>query len=768
LDRISIETTASVAMGLYDIGITGGAGHYDPIDWNEADERENAWVAVNRSCKGAENFSIDMNNPLLGAQNSATTIGAIDSCARLNENNVIDADEDPVDLDGNGLPEADTVIIDVTANNIPASNPMAGFTLTVSFPSETSLVFASGNYMLTSGAGSSLYSVDDPLPEADGRWTANAVDLNTGLTDNDAETGSGIVERLYLQSSGNASGVHPVTLVTAAHVDVNNELFSPEFIYNGMLALNTACPGEPALPVVPPPGVVPELLTLEEDTTASSASSDPDTDGDAHPDSVEQNCGSDPLSQTSTPERIDGKYAGADEDADSQVDEPLPSGSIGFDCDGDGFIGATENHIYAPNARGDQDPCGTNNSPPTVPPAPIGWPADLKAGGSYSVNRVNISDLASFVAPIRYMNTDVGTRPGDVRWDLAPGSTFGKDINVQDLAALISGGSGHPRMLNGARAFNGPYCPEAIDTHARQASYSNPPLTTTSHYINDLTGDCTNDYWTNQARGADQGRLGQLGALVLDFGGQVYNAGQWGILDWNGEFHSENTVVCAVQGFIDGFWHFSAYSQYMAIAIGTNNSLTTDYLSGYTWAGLVNRFADYLRVTGFDVQLRVRGANDIEPSFGAATNSSSWAGGYSSRAIRSYYHYGTADGCPASGTGPYTNASCNNGWLQSDVMYTAWGNIKAWPLPEIYLTDGTNAWQWQQLSAYAHHHSGWGSMDWVGAMTQLYACHQRSCHPSTMNHPVEGWRQLQSASDSEWRTWGREVSYSTDIRWQPY
>ncbi len=63
----------------------------------------------------------------------------------------------------------------------------------------------------------------------------------------------------------------------------------------------------------------------------------------------------------------------------------------------------------------------------------------------------------------RYLNTNVGTHPGDVRWDLVPGKgPFLKDINIQDLTALIAGQTGFPPMLGGkgtVKAFNGPVCP---------------------------------------------------------------------------------------------------------------------------------------------------------------------------------------------------------------------------------------------------------------------------------------------------------------------
>lgn len=185
-----------------------------------------------------------------------------------------------------------------------------------------------------------------------------------------------------------------------------------------------------------------------------------DTDGDGVPDDIEAGCGSNPNDGSSIPERVDGAFAGVDDDLDTLIDEALPGGASSFDCDGDGYNGAAENHVYTPSIQGDQDPCGTNNSPPTDPPSPIGWPADLAGGGiPDSDNRITIQDIVSFLAPIRYLDTNVGDNTGDVRWDLAPGpGIFLTDINIQDLVTLITI---KPLMLGGVKAYGspGPTCP---------------------------------------------------------------------------------------------------------------------------------------------------------------------------------------------------------------------------------------------------------------------------------------------------------------------
>jgi len=64
--------------------------------------------------------------------------------------------------------------------------------------------------------------------------------------------------------------------------------------------------------------------------------------------------------------------------------------------------------------------------------------------------------MASFIAPVRRLNTSSGDAGFDQRWDLVPGSSFGETINVQDMASLIVV---RPPKLGGMRAYNGPECP---------------------------------------------------------------------------------------------------------------------------------------------------------------------------------------------------------------------------------------------------------------------------------------------------------------------
>ena len=190
-----------------------------------------------------------------------------------------------------------------------------------------------------------------------------------------------------------------------------------------------------------------ELSRDVDDDGVPDAGDTSDTDSDGLRDQAEHFCGSDPGSPVGWPERIDPPFVSLDDDGDTSFDEVLPPGSSAYDCDGDGYSGTVESHAFGSTSRGDQDACGTT-----------AWPADFVPGGvPDGTNRVTVSDLASYLAPIRHLNTSPTEGGYDQRWDIVPGAgAFSKAININDLASLIVVA---PRMLGGARAFNGPVCP---------------------------------------------------------------------------------------------------------------------------------------------------------------------------------------------------------------------------------------------------------------------------------------------------------------------
>ena len=75
---------------------------------------------------------------------------------------------------------------------------------------------------------------------------------------------------------------------------------------------------------------------------------------------------------------------------------------------------------------------------------------------------IDISDLGSFVSGVRKLGKNPNQTGFSSRWDLVPGNsnlTSSGWINIVDLTAVVSGASGFPPMLGGAKAMNGPAVP---------------------------------------------------------------------------------------------------------------------------------------------------------------------------------------------------------------------------------------------------------------------------------------------------------------------
>jgi hypothetical protein len=67
-----------------------------------------------------------------------------------------------------------------------------------------------------------------------------------------------------------------------------------------------------------------------------------------------------------------------------------------------------------------------------------------------------MSDVTSFLAPVRHIWTSPGDAGYDARWDLVPGKgVFGENINIADITLLLTV---EPPMFGGQRAFSGPTC----------------------------------------------------------------------------------------------------------------------------------------------------------------------------------------------------------------------------------------------------------------------------------------------------------------------
>jgi hypothetical protein len=188
---------------------------------------------------GAQKASIDMfpfatpANTIAPGTNNGGAVGSRETCARINENNTLDADEDSVD----------TKQLDVTMEGIPSSHPLAlGYAAGLGYPVPHTQVVAQSHMLITQATGSSLFDVSDLQPDTDGSFDMGAAD--TGPMPGAAEWGSGPLNRVSLATtSGAVTGVYPLTLQYAAHTDPNNLTWAPlDPLNSGKIAINTACP----------------------------------------------------------------------------------------------------------------------------------------------------------------------------------------------------------------------------------------------------------------------------------------------------------------------------------------------------------------------------------------------------------------------------------------------------------------------------------------------------------------------------------------------
>ncbi|MFQ5472847.1 MAG: hypothetical protein ACE5FA_08190, partial [Dehalococcoidia bacterium] len=141
---------------------------------------------------GMDSMSIDM-NPHGTPANTATSIGSREFCARINENDLLDADEDDID----------TLEIDVTTGpvGIPESNPLIAFEFAIRYAAaDLIIVNRDIDFLLSAAPGSDLFDLSDPIPDEDGRLYVGAIDLNVERL----ESGPGTLARLKTQTTDGA------------------------------------------------------------------------------------------------------------------------------------------------------------------------------------------------------------------------------------------------------------------------------------------------------------------------------------------------------------------------------------------------------------------------------------------------------------------------------------------------------------------------------------------------------------------------------------
>jgi hypothetical protein len=178
--------------------------------------------------------------------------------------------------------------------------------------------------------------------------------------------------------------------------------------------------------------------------------------------------------------------------------------------------------------------------------------------------------------------------------------------------------------------------------------------------------------------------------LILDFGCVWHSGSTYGAYDFGGVAFDNSQILTAMENASTGV-HNGYRTGTTIITYGNNNSCPTSY-SNYKLAGTyqelrASNLASYESSNG-RVDQGAAAASDMEPSWDTFGDTSGLVDGANSSGYGYLYlDYGSADGCPESGTG----GNCNNGWDVHDVGYVSFEG-EAVPAPEIYSSALADQW----------------------------------------------------------------------------
>ena len=270
---------------------------------------------------------------------------------------------------------------------------------------------------------------------------------------------------------------------------------------------------------------------------------------------------------------------------------------------------------------------------------------------------------------------------------------------------------------------------------------------------------------------------GQKVVIIIDFGYPAYDntSGQYGACLLNDyTFHSTSEIQSVTESFLAGFYYASPSGISLTLAVGVNNATTSRCMTssvtsahGVAWAQMINNINSWIvgpPGPNWANKLVAWGAIDAEPQWNTALVTRAWVDGFASARTgqSNYLDFGACDGCSYDGYG------WGSPWTQGDILYMAWIAPGAFPLPEIYLTNGANADQWYHMSLYAYNTYG-APIVFRGSLTQWNACQEQSdpntC-PSqgTNNMPSEGYMQLYNAINHDPHT-AQSMPWSSDMSW---
>ncbi|MDQ1752349.1 MAG: hypothetical protein QOE71_3405, partial [Pseudonocardiales bacterium] len=323
------------------------------------------------------------------------------------------------------------------------------------------------------------------------------------------------------------------------------------------------------------------------------------------------------------------------------------------------------------------------------------------------------------------------------------GLTNGKRYTFS-IVGLNTIGTGSPATVTGV--------PVAIPPQTSPAPVS------TSHYIRNITGNAVSDSALLRKMGATDAGYNPSGhryLVLLQIGGQDQSRGGV-LLSATSRYISNAAVVTAMKAYLDGYVTKQKLNAPMLLAIGTNSDVDVSSAAGAMWArSVVNPVVSY---AARYANIRVGGANDIEPGFSAtASETKAWLSGYLGATSAQFVFNGSADGCSTGAAG----SRCNNGWTMADLQWLSGGAAptRSMSLPQIYNSAMPLQWKFISLTGLNARRP---KLYFGGPLTEYTACQQAGSCGSITN--VDAWNKLWAAISSATATRQADMPHGTDLR----
>jgi hypothetical protein len=225
-----------------------------------------------------------------------------------------------------------------------------------------------------------------------------------------------------------------------------------------------------------------------------------------------------------------------------------------------------------------------------------------------------------------------------------------------------------------------------------------------------------------------------LRVLLLDFGAaRKLGASTWGAVDFSNTAFPNAEILAALERSADGYHNCHVHGS-VDVVYGTSNyhlaasgmSTSDAWYAGYHQSERAESLHDYQVSKGYTSQT-ADAAGDMEPSWDGQLITKQLVNGDQAHGWALYYDFGSADGCPQSGS---ADGPCDNGWQVSDVGYVSFHGL-AVPLPEIYYS--ANASQWTVVRAW-----------WDGAQNADYFFGGVTASTGVGLSPAAAWSALES------------------------